>query len=250
MRKFSQDLSTNKILGGYISILQLKKGFRVGIDSILLASSVNNCSCCLELGSGSGVISVCIAKRIPNIEILGIENNIELVNIANKNVEKNGLSENNIKFLCLDVVGKEFKILHNNYFDQVVMNPPYFSEKSVNPSKNTEIFKARYESKSFLEDWVNIAYKKLIPKGSLNFIFRTESIDRVLAILNPHWGDIRIYPLWPKAGIESKLFLIQAKKDVKTKAKILPGMILHNKNGSYTDACNDVLLNRDLVQMS
>ena len=89
-----------------------------------------------------------------------------------------------------------------------------------------------------------------MPKGSLNFIFRTESIDRVLAILNPHWGDIRIYPLWPKACIESKFFLIQAKKDVKTKAKILPGMILHNNNGSYTDACNDVLLNRDLVQMS
>ena len=56
------------------------------------------------------------------------------MNIANKNVDMNRLSENNIKFLCLDVVGKEFQILHNNYFDQVVMNPPYFSEKSVNPS--------------------------------------------------------------------------------------------------------------------
>ena len=98
MQKFSLDLSANKILGGYISILQPKKGFRVGMDSILLASSIKNCDNCLELGSGSGAISICLVKKIDNMEILGIEKNIRLVDIANQNIYKNGLSENKIKF--------------------------------------------------------------------------------------------------------------------------------------------------------
>ena len=249
MQKFSLDLSANKILGGYISILQPKKGFRVGMDSILLASSIKNCDNCLELGSGSGAISICLVKKIDNVEILGIEKNIRLVDIANQNIYKNGLSENKIKFLCLDIIGNKFKTLYNNYFDRVVMNPPYFSERKVNTSENIEIATARCETESTLEDWVQIAYKKLAPKGYLNFIFRTESIDKVLTILSPKWGDIRIYPLWPNAEKASKLFIIQARKSVKTESKLLPGMILHNDNGTYTNACNDVLLNRDLVQM-
>ena len=249
MKEHSKELSSDTVLDGKVLILQSKKGFRVSIDSILLASSVGQFSNCLELGSGSGVISICLAKRISNSKIVGIEKNIDLVNLSKKNLIKNNLTENEIKFLCLDIMSSEFSKLFNNTFDRVIMNPPYFDKDIINRSKNFEKASARYELKSDLEDWIEAAYKKLLTKGYLNFIFRTGSLQRVLKILDKRWGDIRIFPLWPKVKKESKLFLVQARKDAKAESKMLPGLISHNKDGSYTDSCNDVLLNRDLVQM-
>ena len=38
----------------------------------------------------------------------------------------------------------------------------------------------------------------------MNFIFRSESLDLILSILYPKWGEIKIYPLWPKKNIKSK----------------------------------------------
>ena len=72
-------LTKNSILNGNITILQPKQGFRIGVDSILLASSVNKYSKCLELGTGSGAILVYLSKRFPDSHILGVEKNIELV---------------------------------------------------------------------------------------------------------------------------------------------------------------------------
>jgi len=80
----SLDLTKNKILNGNIELYQPKLGFRVGIDSILLASSISKYSKCMEFGSGSGIILVYLSKRFPSSNIIGIEKNIDLVNLAKK----------------------------------------------------------------------------------------------------------------------------------------------------------------------
>ena len=64
------DLTKNNILNGNISLYQPKKGFRIGVDSILLASSVNNYSNCIEFGTGSGIILIYLSKKFPNSKIL------------------------------------------------------------------------------------------------------------------------------------------------------------------------------------
>ena len=58
MNNNSLGLSRNKILGGTATLYQPKKGFRIGIDSVLLASSVNKYTKCIEFGTGSGIILV------------------------------------------------------------------------------------------------------------------------------------------------------------------------------------------------
>ena len=95
-----------------------------------------------------------------------------------------------------------------------------------------------------------LAYKKLKPRGYLNFIFRSESLDLILNSLYPKWGEIKIYPLWPKKNIKSKLMIIQAKKNVKAGVQILPGLVLHNNDGSYTKACNNILNYKSFVDLN
>ena len=128
------------------------------------------------------------------------------------------------------------------------MNPPYFSPDKVLVSINSAKVSSRYEYD--ISKWFLAAYKKLKPRGYLNFVFRSESLDLILSILYPKWGEIKIYPLWPKKNIKSKLMIVQAKKDVKAGVQILPGLVLHNNDGSYTKACNNILNYKSFIELN
>ena len=108
MSKNILEVSKNKILDGSISLFQPKKGFRVGIDSILLSSSIKKYSNCMEFGAGSGVILICLSKKFPNSKIIGVEKNIELVELAKKNLLENNINNKNTKVICNDLLGKRF----------------------------------------------------------------------------------------------------------------------------------------------
>ena len=78
----------DNFLGGKLKIYQFKDGYRAGHDSVLLASSIKarEGDLCLELGFGTGVVSLCLAKRVPNIKIIGFENDSEMLKISKKNI--------------------------------------------------------------------------------------------------------------------------------------------------------------------
>ena len=62
------NFSTDDFLGGKLRVKQPKKGYRAGIDPVLLAASVNAHigDNILDLGCGVGVASLCL-----HIEFLG-----------------------------------------------------------------------------------------------------------------------------------------------------------------------------------
>lgn len=244
----SSALTKNSILNGYIEIYQPKHGFRVGIDSILLASSVEKYSKCMEFGSGSGIILVYLSKRFPDSKVFGIEKNIDLVNLAKKNLKYNKINKNTAEVEQSNLDDQSFLKNNNNSFDRIIMNPPYFSPEKVIMTKNTIKASARYEYD--INKWFTAAYKKLKPRGFLNFIFRTENLDLILNNLYPKWGDIKIYPLWPKKHIKSKLMIVQAKKNAKSGVQILPGLVLHNNDGSYTKACDKILSYKNFIKLN
>lgn len=247
MTKNLLELSKNKILGGKITLFQPNKGFRVSIDSILLSSTVKKYKNCMEFGTGSGVILIYLSKKFPNANILGIEKESELVELAKKNLLENNISSNIASVICTDLTNQLFLKEYNNKIDRIIMNPPYFSSDRVITSNNVYKASARYETN--INQWFDAAFKKLKPKGYLSFVFRSENLDKVLSKLNISWGEIKIFPLWPKANIKSKLMIIQARKNAKSGVQVLPGLILHNNDGSYTEACNSVLNNKSDIQL-
>ena len=60
---------------------------------------------CLELGFGTGVVSLCLAKRVPNIKIIGFENDSEMLKISKKNIKLNNFNKT-IKVFNIDVEKK------------------------------------------------------------------------------------------------------------------------------------------------
>ncbi len=237
----------NKILNGYLTIYQPKKGFRIGLDSILLGASIGSYNNCLELGSGVGAVVLCLAKRFPKSNVVGIEKNKDLFDLARKNVSLNNFDHLSIEYYCADIKNEKCLSKLNNSFDRVVMNPPYFDRNNVLKSSNIINSQAKYEID--INKWFDAAYRKLKPRGYLNFIFRTEYLNIIINCMKDKWGDIKIYPLWAKANKHSKLLLIQAKKNAKTGVNMLPGLVLHNNDGTYTKVCNDVLNNKSYIKL-
>jgi tRNA1Val (adenine37-N6)-methyltransferase len=84
--------SKNKFLGGKLTILQQREGFRAGHDSVLLASSIpaKKGDKCLELGIGAGVVSLCLMKRVPGLSVIGIDNDRDIIKLLKENISLNG----------------------------------------------------------------------------------------------------------------------------------------------------------------
>ncbi len=86
----------------------------------------------LEIGVGSGIISVMLAKLIPNIKIVAVDINDDALALAALNAKKFEVEEK-IRFLKSDL----FTNIDEQHFDMCISNPPYIKNDFKLP-KNVE----------------------------------------------------------------------------------------------------------------
>ena len=95
MNRFTDDdLSCNDFLGGRVRLWQPKAGYRAGVDPVLLAASVpaEPGQSVLELGCGGGAAILCLAARIPGLQLIGVELQAAYAELAGRNADENGVS--------------------------------------------------------------------------------------------------------------------------------------------------------------
>ncbi|BFU76949.1 peptide chain release factor N(5)-glutamine methyltransferase [Arcobacter sp. 15-2] len=83
----------------------------------------------LEIGVGSGIISVMLAILIPDIEIIAVDINDKALELAKSNAKKHNV-EDKITFIKSDL----FTNVPDIQFDMVVSNPPYIADDYKLPS--------------------------------------------------------------------------------------------------------------------
>jgi len=83
-----------------------------------------------EIGTGSGCISIALAKNLIagniEVEIFSIDISGDAIEVANENLKINGLESSNLRFYEKDLF--EIQKL-NKDFDYIISNPPYISRK-------------------------------------------------------------------------------------------------------------------------
>jgi tRNA1Val (adenine37-N6)-methyltransferase len=145
-------------------IQQSKNVFRVGTDGVLLGALTNitNASKVLEVGTGTGLISLMLAQRNPNAEFLGIDINEDAVNLTQFNFENSPFTSR-LKNILQDF--KTFKT--EEKFDLIVSNPPYFeasdSEKDKIARQTVELNFSQLISKSSILLSENGIFSVIIP---------------------------------------------------------------------------------------
>ncbi|MBI2996697.1 MAG: peptide chain release factor N(5)-glutamine methyltransferase [Candidatus Melainabacteria bacterium] len=82
----------------------------------------------LDIGTGSGIIAIALAKLIPNIKIIAIDIKKEIIALAKENATKNNVADK-IQFKICDVFSKDTEDLFKSHkIDLIISNPPYVKE--------------------------------------------------------------------------------------------------------------------------
>ena len=243
-------LTCDAFLGGQLNVWQPISGYRAGVDPVFLAASVPAVSgqSVLELGCGVGVASLCLAKRVPELRLTGLELQPEYADLARRNAQENSVNLNIIDGDLADMP----QALKQVTFDHVIANPPYFRRDRSSPATDAGRETAMGEVRE-LEAWVKVAAKRLAPKGYASFIHRAERLGDLLAALDGRLGSVQVLPLVPRQGRDARLALVRARKGGKAALRLHDSVYLHtgaqheSDQDDYTPLISGVLRNGDAL---
>ncbi len=220
-----------------LKIIQNPEWFCFGIDSVLLsdfAKNIKNNAIAVDIGTGTGIISILLSEKSKLKKIYGVEVQEEVADMAKRSVELNNL-ENKIEIIN-DNIKNINKYIENNNVDVIVTNPPYKKTETgkTNLSKNKLI--SRHEIECNLEDIIKISYKLLKTKGEFYVVHRSERLSEIIYELKKNKLEPKeIRFVYSSLEKESKMVLIKAVKDGNEFIKVDKPLIVYKENGKYTD---------------
>lgn len=147
------------------SVSQSPEVFRVGTDAVLLGALAEvRGKTTLEVGCGTGIISLMLAQRNPEAKITAIDISPEAAALAAQNFRLSAFAER-LTARCID-----FKIfVPENKFDQIISNPPYFE-----PNSSEKDVLARQRTELDFSDLIRGAAALLCPGGLFSVILPAE----------------------------------------------------------------------------
>lgn len=246
-------VSHDRLLGGRVLFDQPVEGYRSAIDPVLLAAAVpaKAGETVLELGSGAGAASLCLAVRVPGCRITGVEQDATLVALANANACANNVADR-VRFVVGDIAAAQPDI-DTGGFDHVMANPPFLEaaradlrgvdlrDSGARNAGDARWRAATIEGEATLDVWLRRMCGAARRKGRVVLIHRADRLGDIMAGLTGKAGDITILPLWPKAGQPARRIIVTARPGTATPQRLLAGLVLHGTNGTYSAAATAIL---------
>ena len=220
-----------------LKIIQNKDGFCFGVDSVLLsdyAKKIKKNATVLDIGTGTGIISILLCKKTNLSKIYGIEIQEDVADMAKRSSELNGLED---KFEVININIKDvFTKIESHSCDVVVTNPPYKKVDTGVKSSDKKQLISRHEVECTLEDIISASSKLLKDLGEFYMVHRAERLVDIMCLL-------RKYKLEPKnirfvhsrSGEKPSLILVRAVRNAREFLKIDEPLIIYKDNGEYTD---------------
>lgn len=228
-----QEHQADAFLGGKLSILQPKTGFRAGLDSVLLGASVpQGASQLLDLGAGAGVAALCALAHDASLHATLVEINPEMAALARDNIAANGL-DTRAKVLTLSVVASGAQRreagLETDRFGVVIANPPFFEGGTLAPDAGRA--KARHAADE-IDHWVRTAVSSAHAKGEVIFIHTAQSLPRLLSAFDARMGAISVLPIAPRPGQPASRVLVRGRKGSRAPMRLLAPLVVHGESGN------------------
>ena len=220
-----------------LKIIQKNDGFCFGIDSVLLsdfAKEIKNGSKVLDLGTGTGILSILLCAKTKLSKIIGIEIQKDMADMANRSCIINNLQD---RFEVMNENIKELKgKINKNSFDAIVMNPPYMELNSGKTNENMKKLISRHEITATLEDFIVASRDFLKDKGCLYIVHRPNRLVDLTYLLRKYKLEPKVLRfVHPKAESAANLVLIKAVKNGRPFLKISEPLYVYDKNGNYTN---------------
>lgn len=220
-----------------MKIVQNTDWFSFSLDSVLLANFVKinkKTSMIIDFCTGNAPIPLILSQKTDK-NIIGVELQKEVFELAKKSVEINNLSSR-IKIYNMDI--KELsKMYETDTFDLITCNPPFFKVNPDSKINDNDIKSlARHEITINLNDIFSLARKLLKNNGSICMVHRTDRlVDIIEAMKNNNIEPKRIQFVFPKVETESNIVLIEGTKNGNSGLKVLKPLYVHDENGDYLE---------------
>ncbi len=234
------------LLGGRVVLWQPRDGYRVALDPVLAAAAV---PCTpgpvLDVGAGSGAITLCLARRCPHLTVVALEPDPLLAVLLRHNICENAL-DHRVTVMAGGLDPDPPPALWRG-FAQVVTNPPY-----LDPAQGT-IPHARHRAQHAeaptlgLESWLTGCRQALRPRGRLTVIHRADRLMALLRSLDPAFGSVHLRAIHPRLSRPAHRVIVQGRLGLKGPPAVLPPLILHHADAAYTAAAEAVLRNGEAL---
>lgn len=226
------DTTQDAFLGGRLRLWQPRKGYRAGVDPVLLAAAVpaKPGDAVLELGCGVGAALFCLGTRVPGLALHGVELQPSYADLARQNAADNGLTAQ------IDTCDLRHlpAALRNTSFHQVLANPPYYDRATGSAAPDTGRDTA-LAGDTPMAAWIETAARRLRPKGWLTLIQRADRLADILGPMTALLGSVTVLPITGRTGRDADRVIVQARKDGHAPLRLLSPMVLHHGDAHLTD---------------
>ncbi len=220
-----------------LKIIQNKNGFCFGIDAVLLsdfAKNIKKDSKVLDLGTGTGIISILLCGKTNLKEIVGVEVQEEVFDMACRSTKLNNL-EDKFKVLNSNILDLEEK-LQKNYYDVIVTNPPYKKQNTGIINDEAKKLISRHEVLANLEDFIRVSSKLLKDKGEFYMVHRPERLVDIFNIMRKYKiepKEVRL--VFSNEVTAPKMVLVKGVRNGGDYLKFRENLYIYKEDGSYTD---------------
>lgn len=178
-------------------IEQDRCAMKVGTDGVLLGAWAQGGRRILDIGSGTGLISLMMAQRFPEAEVVGIDMDADACGQARENVKASPFRDR-VEIVCcrlqdfgadgcaLETAGLKAGALETaeglkaaGVFDAIVSNPPFFVDSLKNPDSKRTM--ARHTDSLPFRDLFAGVKRLLSDEGIFSAIVPVEVVEQFVA---------------------------------------------------------------------
>lgn len=223
-----------------LRLIQYGRGLTFGTDSYFLAAFARAKSggVCVELGGGTGVVSLLMASRGKFKTIHCAEIQPYFASLIGRNARLNSLESTVIPILA------DIRELSSADFgaecDSVVSNPPYMKLSSGKNNLTPEMNTARREENGGIVDFCSCAARLLKHGGYFTVVYRPDrAAELICAMKNAGIEPKRIVLLYPSTESKPCLMLVEGKKGAAEGVVFSRPLIIY-KNGCGGEYSHDM----------
>jgi tRNA1Val (adenine37-N6)-methyltransferase len=230
-------------LRGYdLRVIQPAQGYRFSLDPLLLAdfTGVAEGRKVIDLGTGTGIIPLLMARKCSSSSIVGVEVQEEMAALAGRNAVLNGLTER-VEIICDDILSIRKRFAASS-FDLVVANPPYRKQGTGRISPKAGRDRARHETTATLADFLETAKYLVKTTGTIAFIYHpVRLVEFCSAAVALKLALLRLRMVHGNAGAAARMVLLELVKGRQGDLEVLPPLFVYGAEGEYSEEMQRIL---------
>jgi len=235
------DETLDSMFHGKLKVIQKKKGYRFSLDAVLLSrwASVLTGDRVLDLGTGCGVTPLILASSTEAKEIVGVEIQEELAEIALRNVRLNGLS--NVITIKKEDVKKLPSLYPPGSFDCILTNPPFrkLNTGRLNPNEQKTI--ARHEIAITLKELLQVAFILVKTHGKVFLIYPAlRLVDLFFEMRKCGLEPKTIQCVHSRIDSPASMVLVEGVREGGIELQIEEPLVIYDSEGNYTKVLQEI----------